>query len=356
MTQKQDNIRSIQMLRGIAATMVVLVHSVGVDYLPAGNIFREASSYGWMGVEIFFIISGFIIPYSMFRNRYHPTEFGSLMMRRIIRIEPPYLISIALILTLNYAVFLLPWNRGLHTPPLDWSNLLGHIGYINAFTHKPWLCSVYWTLAIEFEFYIIMGVFFTLITHANRAVRLVTHFGLLATTFITPYLHISEFRNVHSDHIFWFFPFFLVGIATFLYRCQVIRRPEFLLMVAVDMAICFKDHGGILVTISIGALLAILYIKRVPSLLLWLGTISYSLYLIHPLVIDRVVTLMGHFTHGRYMGFTMFITVLVCILAAYLYYLVVEKPFLELAKRYKAYNKAKVKTEVATIAVEEPVG
>jgi peptidoglycan/LPS O-acetylase OafA/YrhL len=354
MTQKADNIKSIQMLRGIAAMMVVLVHSVGVDYLPAGNIFREVSGYGWMGVEIFFIISGFIIPYSMFKNGYRPSDFGSLMMRRIIRIEPPYLLSIVLLLGLYFGNYLLPWNYGIKSaPPVDWGNVLGHVGYINAFTHKPWLCGVYWTLAIEFEFYIIMGVFFTLITHANRAVRLITHFGLLATSFITPYLHISQFRNVHSDHIFWFFPFFLMGIAMFLYRCRLIQWQEFLFMVAVDVAICYKDHAGILVAISIAALLAIHYIKKVPAVLLWLGSISYSLYLIHPLVINRVVALVNHFTHGKYMGVTMAVTVAVCILIAYLYYLAVEKPFLKLSKRYKVHSEAKA--EVSAVPTEEAV-
>lgn len=145
-----------------------------------------------------------------------------------------------------------------------------------------------------------------------------------------------------------------MGIAMFLYRCKVIGRLEMLLMIAVDAAICFKDHGAILVCISILSLLAIHYLKRVPAMLMGLGTISYSLYLTHAMVVHPAVGLMNRFTHGKYMGVNLLVALAACILVAYLYYLAVEKPFLKLSKRYKARSKAR-EAEVFAAPVEEPV-
>ncbi len=71
---KSGNIQSIQLLRGIAAFMVLLNHGYGVKALP-DSAFKYSFLYGSTGVNIFFIISGFIIPYSMFINNYKLSDF-----------------------------------------------------------------------------------------------------------------------------------------------------------------------------------------------------------------------------------------------------------------------------------------
>ena len=66
---KADNINSIQFLRGIASFLVVLGHSmVGIYFSEESTLSKICSNGSWMGVDVFFIISGFIIPYSSLRT------------------------------------------------------------------------------------------------------------------------------------------------------------------------------------------------------------------------------------------------------------------------------------------------
>ncbi len=341
------NILSIQLLRGIAALMVVLSHSVAnTQYLPEENIVRKLCVWGWSGVEIFFIISGFIIPYSMYKNRYKVAEFGSLMIRRIVRIEPPYLISIIIFLILNYFIFFTPLYKGV--PPgivIDWSNVLGHIGYINAFTGKKWLSPVYWTLAIEFEYYIFIGVLFPLVFHNNNIIRRITHAAMLLLAAVSMAVYaIPHTAPLYNGQLFTFLPYFLMGIALFMFRCNIIARTEFLILTAANLAICIifdKTNGVMLAGISALSLAAIHYIKSVPKTFLFLGTISYSLYLTHTLVINRVMVATGKITGDNYHGIRLVLCVLVCILTAWLYYLIAEKPFTELSKKIKYATRKK---------------
>jgi len=335
------NILSIQLLRGIAALMVVLSHSVAnTQYLPEENIVRKLCAWGWSGVEIFFIISGFIIPYSMYKNKYKIAEFGSLMIRRIVRIEPPYIISIIIFLILNYFIFFTPLYKGV--PPgtvIDWGNVLGHIGYINAFTGKKWLSPVYWTLAIEFEYYIFIGVLFPLIIHKHNIIRHLTNVALILLAAISMTIYAQpEQAPLFNGHLFTFLPYFLMGIALFMFRCNIIARTEFLILIAANLATCIifdKVNGVMLAAISALSLIAIHYIKSVPKAFIFLGTISYSLYLTHSLVIHRIMVATGKIAGDGYVGIRLIICIVTCILVAWLYYLIAEKPFTELSKKIK---------------------
>lgn len=343
MTNKkgQGNIHSVQLLRGIAALMVVISHSVGSEtYLPKAHYVRQLCSYGWSGVEMFFIISGFIIPYSMYKNHYKQSEFGSLMLRRIVRIEPPYLLSIAIFIVLNYLIYFTPIYRGSGTvAPMDWWNVLGHIGYVNAFTGKPWLTAVYWTLAVEFEYYIAISLLFPLIVHTNNAIRRVTHAGLLLiAAYAMMRYAVPANAPLYNGHLPVFLPYFLMGIVLFMLRCNIIAKKEFFTLIAGSILVLLlfeKVNAPLLIGISLISLYAIHYIKNVPKFFIFLGMVSYSLYLTHSLVINRIVVLLGKVTGNKYMGIRLAACVVVCIGVAWVYYKVAEKPFTELSKKIK---------------------
>lgn len=62
----KSQIHSVQMLRGIACLAVYFVHFFSEQkLLPASKLLVKASEYGYLGVQVFFVISGFIIPLSM---------------------------------------------------------------------------------------------------------------------------------------------------------------------------------------------------------------------------------------------------------------------------------------------------
>ena len=85
------------MLRGLASTMVFGFHLFNLSngYLGTDLLWR-LTYYGKFGVQFFFVISGFVITYSMLNAQYKLKDFPRFLMKRIIRIEPPYLIVLAL--------------------------------------------------------------------------------------------------------------------------------------------------------------------------------------------------------------------------------------------------------------------
>ena len=337
--ERSDNLHSVQFMRGIAAFLVVLCHAIGDDKtLPATNIIRRISAHGWMGVEIFFIISGFIIPYSMFVKDYKLPDFKIFFLKRIVRIEPPYIISIALVLVLNWSTTWSSWYTG-PAYQVNWPNVFGHLGYLNAFTGQPWLNLAYWTLAVEFEYYILLAILYPLITSRNKVKMFATYFVLLAITFV-PF-------PLRTMHIPLYFPFFLLGIALFLFKCGKISVTEFVVMAASSFIVCFFVHGPLLCCVSAVTMLCIYFLKSIPKAFLLLGTISYSLYLTHNVLITRFMALSARYL--KFMGIWQRLALGIgfCLVVAYLYYLAIEKPFYHLSKKIQ-YRHKNVKQEVLT--------
>ena len=117
--------QTVDALRAVAALWVCLWHFT----LGTG-----IGAHGYLGVTIFFVISGFIVPHSMMRSGYTLAAWPTFMLKRLARLEPPYLASI--VLTLALGAF--EASRGF---PPNWTaaQIVGHLGYANAFLGLPWL-------------------------------------------------------------------------------------------------------------------------------------------------------------------------------------------------------------------------
>lgn len=87
----------IDALRGFAALAVVIFYAGAgnhIDRLPSA--FLVVASYGEFGVAVFFVISGFVIAHSLRDQELTATGVGTFMLRRAIRLDPPYWIAIVL--------------------------------------------------------------------------------------------------------------------------------------------------------------------------------------------------------------------------------------------------------------------
>ena len=110
----------IDNLRGLAAIWVVLIHLVpwksdaaqSVALGPICWLLAWPAEYGRQGVTIFFVISGFVIARSLRRGRVTPRFFGNFVLRRSIRLDPPYWVSIALMLAVQAGLAMLGWRMG----------------------------------------------------------------------------------------------------------------------------------------------------------------------------------------------------------------------------------------------------
>ena len=311
--------------------MVCFYHSTwGVqDYLPATSTIRRIGTYGWTGVEIFFVISGFVIPYSMFIKNYRIEDFFIFLKKRVIRIEPPYLISILFVLLLNFVSTLSPYYRGAPFH-LDWVNIASHLAYLNVFTGGTWLNVVYWTLAIEFQYYLIIALVFQLIVSKNRYYRII-FFIIFSTSALLDH---TQFRFIFS-----YSAYFIVGILLFQYLCKIISRTEYLILTAITLSLIYYKEGWILTSIPLATVLVIVYVNNVPYFLRYLGLISYSFYLIHSPVGGRILNFSENFVHSVFLReCIVFVSIFVCVIVSAFYYKFFEKAFKNISSSIK-YDK-----------------
>ena len=257
-------IKHIDVLRGIAALLVTIFHLTGSSGLS--KTAASAGKYGYVGVEMFFVISGFILPYSMLKSNYKVRDFGKFMCKRVVRIYPAYIVAILL-------GIILPLLTGRQLIP--WLDIFTQLTFANSFFHMDWVSAVFWTLSIEFQFYILIGLAFQAMSSSNaKSVMLI----LLVTVF-------SFFCNTRIMVFYWF-PIFSLGLLIFNWRCLGMPKLHFWLGVAALVALIAFVHG---VPEALASLFAVLFIAFVQlevrtkanRLFFFLGTISYSLYLVH---------------------------------------------------------------------------
>jgi peptidoglycan/LPS O-acetylase OafA/YrhL len=314
----------VDYLRGLAALSVAWFH-VTNGYASASPT-RLSGSYGWLGVEVFFVISGFIIPWSM--KSFRITSIGSycrFISRRALRVELPYLVSIGLVIALWFLSSSIPSFRG--TAP-EWSlEQIGlHILYLIPFSHQTWLQPVYWSLAYEFAFYLVIGIIFSPIVARPQR----WPFCLLTCA-----MALSVLAGVVSP----LFLLFIMGCAAYRRSCGSGDAVECLFTISVALAVmATRDEWLEGMMGAISTLLIILYVSRsfsgvIGSSLGWLGSISYSLYLLHVPVGGRIVNLGQRFIHDETSEFALSLVALaVSIVFAWAFYRVIERPAHKLAQ------------------------
>jgi peptidoglycan/LPS O-acetylase OafA/YrhL len=153
---------TIDSLRGLACLAVALCHlTLDSKRFTGSALLGSIGGYGMYGVQLFFVISGFVIPLSLAQADYRAGNYLRFLGKRIIRLHPPYLATIGLILCLGYLANFVPQFHGERFAP-DLKHILMHLIYGNHAAGYPWLTSVFWTLAIELQWYLLIGLAFPL--------------------------------------------------------------------------------------------------------------------------------------------------------------------------------------------------
>jgi peptidoglycan/LPS O-acetylase OafA/YrhL len=322
------NIPVINCLRGIAASMVCFFHLVVTGYVQDAGI-RNIFSVGKTGVYIFFVISGVVIPLSMIRGRYGYRSWGNFMLKRLIRLEPPYIACIILALIYFQVRTLLPSSADVELTP-NTRDLLLHVGYLVPFFNGHWAIGTFWTLSVEFQYYLALSLLMPLVLTGVTIYRYGFYFIFLCAPFLLPN--------------FWFFPvhapLFLIGIGYTLLKSAVIEGREcfILLLLCITVLVLVSP-----VTHAIAGLATILVINFLPNLthpvLDFLGKISYSLYLLHPITGKPFVNALSHkFNAGYQIAILVIAGYILSVIAAYVLYRIVEKPAKRLSGKIK-YNR-----------------
>lgn len=321
------HVASLDLLRAAASLAVCWFRFAGREdnFLPDG-FFKSTSQYFWLGVEAFFVVSGFVIPWALSRGNYQLPDYGRFLLKRIVRLDPPYILSIAIVLALAFAATLSPLYGG--KPFLiDWTQLALHLGYLNVFfPDKPWLNSVYSTLAIEFEYYLLVGLLYPLLVHSSTKVRRTT-----LALFVLSCIPITS--DKHLPH---YAPLFALGIVAFQLRTNLIGQREASISTVTIALVGVTASNPLFMTVGLGSLAVILWVRTCPRIVEFFGRISYSVYLLHIPIGSRVINLSMKWSQTFATKLlVIFAAYAATIVAAYIFYQLIEKPSTRWSKRFR---------------------
>jgi exopolysaccharide production protein ExoZ len=291
-------INSIQLLRGFAAIIVVIYHiSIFVEsHYNSLHIFGGIFNFGFFGVDLFFVISGFIIHFTSKNYFNRPELLGEYLKKRFVRIFPIYWI---VLLSLLLGNFLLVYFANQKMEAVD-QILVSPLAFLKTFTLFPnhlAVNAVSWTLSYELYFYACI----CLLIFSNKFKWILV--GILVVSFVNSFFLVpvkgwipfTPFDFVFSLYNFEFFFGFLLY-----YAYQKIDFPKILPNLLLILASFFAIfHWGNEVSDSgyykrilvfglpcVAILFAFLQLEKagklvIPQIFVKLGDASYALYLIH---------------------------------------------------------------------------
>jgi peptidoglycan/LPS O-acetylase OafA/YrhL len=326
--------------------------------------------YGFLGVDVFFVISGFVISYSV-RNYLHTPGFlFRFGLRRSIRLDPPYWITIALeLIAIKLGLYLFPALGTAFPSP---AKIAAHFFYLQNLLGYGNIVDIFWTLCYEVQFYI---VFVGMLVLAKTTGDLFGSRFRRAFTFTSAAIAFSWSILIFfgpldgPDGLFiarWF-QFFLGVLAM---KCVTDGRvsPAFVICwLSVLAGVTFgANHAPIgSTTMLISGLLVVAGLRgKMASWLSgvgfqFLGRISYSLYLLHPVVGWRFIKLLSVLNGSPFsvaQAWGAFLAGIgVSVVSAWMMYRLVESPALKLCHRIAMDRPLDVRSKVVA-AFGRPAG
>lgn len=370
---------TLDMWRGFACLLVVLHHEafilVARNHGLAGFPLYRASALGYLGVQMFFVISGYCIAGAACSALRRQDGWAAFMHARARRVYPPLWFSLVLAAGLTLLAHLLVISGRLHASALAEVDIL-HQSVAYYFTnltltqmvfHQGFLSIVCWTLCYEIAFYLIVSLFLIRRTPGREAAALLTGLHCITLAALVLLTAAPNFRFFPLD--LW--PQFGLGIIVY----DILKHPHqarpkwWLLAVGLamsafvfsrDLAMSLQNEPSRLTfafTLSFALLLLFLYryddaLSRVLLVrgFIAVGLFSYSLYLTHLFTLGIVnqilrLTPLPPTTHLL----ILFTCVLVSLLVARLFYHLFERPFVQ-AKRKPAPAASAPLTEPGPLA------
>jgi len=356
-------IKTLHVLRGFASLAVVFYH---LDIpLPGGN------HTDLFGVAIFFTISGFLMCLTTEKT------VDKFMLKRVLRVLPVYWVAIPVTLlwygtglanpfyTVPTLAHMIQSDPG-HVAPFIFNNLVASLNpqmvQRAVFTGFLWpktvsftpIIGVGWTLTIEMVCYVVFGASIWL----SRKYGIIIAFCSVSATFLIGSTLISPDQQLWQNFVY--LPPFASGLIAFYLWKHVIAqlkvgRVIFLLMAAVSASVYvylvlsqvalsgqrYSDYlagGASLAIVAAALLLERSGVRVANQLFQLLGTISYSLYLIHSQIIDALRTLWENtsFPNPHHTAGGVAVNMGICVLFGLLFYRAVERPLVTLGHKITA--------------------
>jgi peptidoglycan/LPS O-acetylase OafA/YrhL len=381
---QRKHLPALDAVRGVAILCVFLYHMLsaawGRDQLEWGRIFRQwpadrtgmlwfyPMTYGWLGVSLFFVLSGFVIHYSTITAR-QPFSTLNFYSRRFWRIYPPYAVAL-----LTFCIF------RLNAESVTRLAVVTHVLLLQDFSRSTFFLinPSFWSIATEIQFYLV----YPLLIFARRSAGMfnvlmgVLTFSLLARVAIcfAERHHSDAFSDFH--YMLWVAPLITIfdwTLGAYLAECFANGKRIFprsagvMLITAVALVASSFIRPLSIFSFQLGSVLSAIWIERViwstkpmnvlQKLLIPLGLCSYSFYLFHQPLLDKLVSFSERFTTNRYVMTLGFGPLIFCILFAvsWIIYLTVEKTSIHLGKRFSFKPKAVDVVNADVVQTNPPV-
>lgn len=309
-------ITNIQILRAIAAIIVIAFHTVlaAEKYNLPTNFFYKVDFWGAAGVDIFFIISGFIMVYIQDKKKRNSVEF---LMDRMERILPLYW-TLALFISFLLIVF----PQGFNELTLNFETFFKTLFFINFLSNETPLVYVGWTLEYEMLFYLVFGL--SLLIKNQKFAFLVCIAILISMVFLGLNAIIVEF--IYG---------MMIGLLFSKYRFTI-KNKYCLIMIILGFSLLTIEWSKEIsrsitwglpsILIFIGAL----YLKPIKNKILeLLGASSYSMYLVQVFSIPifyKAISSISVFKIPQLAEVYVILCIVCSIIAGLLLYLLIEKP------------------------------
>ena len=330
---ENNQLDSLVLLRGIAVIMVCFCHFGGA--LSTGHIFSGLfeifHNYGKFGVHIFFVISGFIIPFSLFKGKYHITDYPRFLYKRILRLHPPYLAALLLTLIIMYFSYR---TRHISFPENAFSIFKSLIYF-----HIPADNPVFWTLIVEAQYYLFIGFFYILLMQNTK----------IAYFIVMPILLIlSNFNDKPYFLLQSFFVFFFIGnIGYMIYTKNGSKILNVIVLIfLLTYAAYFYEMAAFISSLfTVGFIL--LFRKPIHNIFKFVGIISYSVYLIHFPLGVKIINFVKLKINLSYSWLLFIITLMLTLIISWIFYKIFEEFSERLSKKikYKATSRIKIATD-----------
>ncbi|MCJ2105204.1 acyltransferase [Methylobacterium sp. E-041] len=343
----RERFANIDGLRAVAALCVMVEHMFG-DLLRqtapgagpmrvVGMALSQSVSLGRYGVAIFFLISGFVVPFSI-RGECPLAHFA---ISRLFRLYPALWFALA-VLTAT------AWVSG--EPPAT-ATVLANMTMAPMILGQPWLSPIYWTLFVELVFYLLVALLFSAGALRRVGVLLAVALGLIVATVLPVTLRIHGLANLPVQylglHLAWLFVGLLLRLGMVERRrgamgavlLLVLAQGGAVLLVAdysLARADLFVIDGRIPVMSAYALAVATFWIavraRRPRSMLARIGLISYAMYLLHGSVNVAIYRLMP-LTGSMPDALTMAICTLSTLVVSWMVYMRIERPMIRLGRR-----------------------
>ncbi len=356
-------------LRGIAILLVLWYHVWEISWLPAPlQALQFLPETGFIGVHLFFFLSGFVISYPFVRAKIRattPPSWRHFAWRRFIKIVPSYVLSIAVAYAIGY-----PRAQGPAIPV--WQALVAHLLFVHTWfpTIYGSINGVLWTLAVEVEFYLIFPLLWwcfqrapwltatamialslawrsamasccytTLFTTYSE--NLPGYLGIFACGMIAAWIYCRLGEAYAARRYGGFAPILALAGGVFLI---VLLQALYANRFADQWSLVWQIHtrelfGVAFAAVALGALWSPTILQRLlaNSLLTFFGVISYNLYLYHQMLAREMLwhkfptySLRPHGDPAWQLRYTLLAFALTIAQAALVTYLF-ERPLLRLA-------------------------